>query len=91
MKKRYVFLGLLILIGAGGYYFVNSFESIVKNLVHKYGSQITGTEVNLQGFNLSLTSGEGSIRGLTVGNPKNYKSANLIDLGGVTVKVDLKS
>ncbi len=91
MKKRYVFLGLLILIGAGGYYFVNSIEAIVKNLVYKYGSQITGTEVNLQGFNLSLTSGEGSIRGLTVGNPKNYKSANLIDLGGVTVKVDLKS
>lgn len=91
MKKKYIFLGILAIVCVGAYYLTPSLETIVKQVVHKYGSQITGTEVNLQGFNLSLTNGEGSIKGLTVANPTNYKSPNLLDLGGVSVKVDLKS
>ncbi len=91
MKKRYIFLGLFVALAGAAYYLTPSLENIVKTVVHKYGSQITGTEVNLNGFKLSLTNGEGSINGLTVANPKNYKSANLLDLGGVKVKVNLKS
>ena len=91
MKKKYIFLGILAIVCVGAYYLTPSLETIVKQVVHKYGSQITGTEVNMQGFNLSLTNGEGSIKGLTVANPTNYKSPNLLDLGGVSVKVDLKS
>ena len=91
MKKKYIVLGVLAAAVAGIYYFTPSFESIVKKLVNKYGSEITGTEVNLQGFKLSLTNGEGSIQKITVGNPKNYKAPNIISLDGITVKVDLKS
>ncbi len=91
MKKKYIFLGALVIIIGAAYYLTPSLESIVKTLVNKYGSEITGTEVKLEGFNLSLTNGEGSISGLTVANPKNYKSPYIISLGGVSVKVDLKS
>ena len=49
-------------------------ETIVKKVVNKYGSEITGTEVNLQGFKLSLTKGEGEISEITVANPKNYSA-----------------
>lgn len=91
MKKRYVVLGALVVIIAGAYYLTPSLSSIVSSLVHKYGSQITGTDVNLNGFKLSLTNGSGSISNLTVGNPKGYSAPNLINLGDVSVKVNLKS
>ena len=91
MKKKYIFLGALVIIIGAAYYLTPSLESIVKTLVNKYGSEITGTEVKLEGFNLSLTNGEGSISGLTVANPQNYKSPYIISLGGVSVKIDLKS
>ncbi len=91
MKKKYIFLGALVIIIGAAYYLTPSLESIVKTLVNKYGSEITGTEVKLEGFKLSLTNGEGSISGLTVANPQNYKSPYIISLGGVSVKIDLKS
>ena len=91
MKKRYIFLSVLVLIIAGVYFFAPSLESIVQKIVHKYGSEITGTDVNLKGFKLGLTTGEGRISEITVGNPQNYDTKNLFELGEVYVKVDIKS
>lgn len=91
MKIRYIILLILIAIGAGAYYFTPSLNSIVKGLVNKYGSEVTGTAVNLQGFNFSLTNGTASIDEITVANPKNYKSPYIFDLNKISVKVDLKS
>ena len=86
MKKRYIFLSVLVLIVVGVYFFAPSLESIVQKVVHKYGSEITGTDVNLKGFRLGLTTGE-----ITVGNPRDYSTKNLFELGEIYVKVDIKS
>lgn len=91
MKKKYIFLSILAIIIVGIYFFTPSFESIVKQVVHKYGSAVTGTDVNLEGFDIKLTEGEGYIGKITVGNPKNYKEKNIIELGSISVKVDIKS
>lgn len=74
MKKRYIFLSVLVLIVVGVYFFAPSLESIVQKVVHKYGSEITGTDVNLKGFRLGLTTGEGRISEITVGNPRDYST-----------------
>lgn len=91
MKKRYIFLSVLVVIIAGIYFFAPSLESIVQKIVHKYGSEITGTDVNLKGFKLGLANGEGSISEITVGNPKGYDAKNIFELGNIYVKVDIKS
>lgn len=91
MKKKYIFLLVLVAAFAGFYYLTPSFESIVKQVVHKYGSAVTGTDVNLDGFSLKLADGEGHIGKITVGNPKNYKLKNALELGGISVKVNIKS
>lgn len=91
MKKRYIFLSVLVVIIAGVYFFAPSLESIVQKIVHKYGSEITGTDVNLKGFKLGLANGEGSISEITVGNPKGYDAKNIFELGNIYVKVDIKS
>ena len=57
MKKKYIFLLVLVAAFAGFYYLTPSFESIVKQVVHKYGSAVTGTDVNLEGFNLKECHG----------------------------------
>lgn len=90
MKKR-IFFGLLAVIIIALAIVWGSLESIVKKVVNKYGSEVTGTEVRLEGFNLSPFNGTASISGLTVANPANYKSPYLLSLGGISVKIDMKS
>ena len=89
--KKYIFLAILLIIGGGVFFVAASYESIVKNLVHKYGSQVTGTDVSLEGFDLSLFSGEASVKKIVVANPQGYKTPNFISLDGVSVKVNLDS
>ena len=90
MKKRNLLIGL-VAVAAAAYYFTPSLSSIVTNLVHKYGSEVIGTDVNLGGFDLSLTKGEASLDKFTIANPKNYKEPYLFDLTQAAVKIDLKS
>lgn len=90
MKKRIVF-SLLSIIVIGLIIAGTFLESIVKKAIYKYGSQITGTEVTLQGFNLSPLTGKVAIQGLSVANPEKYNSPDLLTLDGVSVKVDIPS
>ena len=89
--KKYIFLTLLVLIGVGIFFFATSFESIVKKAVNKYGSEVTGTDVSIDGFKLSLTDGKGTINKLTVSNPKGYSTPYLFSLDRISVVVDLES
>ncbi len=90
MKKR-ILIGflLVVLVALAGVWFY--LETIVTKSVNKFGSEITGTEVKLGGFKLSPFAGEVSISDLTVANPENYKTPYLLSLGGVFVKIDMKS
>jgi hypothetical protein len=44
--------------------------------------------VTLASADVSLTSGEGTLKGLVVGNPKGYKTPSAIELGQIHVKLD---
>ena len=89
--KKYIFLAILLIIGGGIFYVANSYERIVKDLVHKYGSEITGTEVSLEGFKISLTDGQAQVKKIVVANPQGYQNTNFLSLDGITVKIDIKS
>ncbi|MBE6453392.1 MAG: hypothetical protein E7017_00710 [Alphaproteobacteria bacterium] len=88
---KYVLLALLLLvIGAvvAGWLYM---EPLVKGIVHKYGTQIVGTEVNLAKFKFNPFAGEVEVGGLTVANPTGYSAPNLLSLGDIKVKVDVNS
>ena len=92
IKKRYIALAVVLGAIAGGVYYVShNLETIVKDAVHKYGSQVTGTDVKLGGFYLSPLNGEVKLSNLTVANPKGYAQPYILSLGEVYVKVNLKS
>ncbi|MBR1825181.1 MAG: hypothetical protein IJ770_01170 [Alphaproteobacteria bacterium] len=84
---------LVVLILAGAYWAWNYFDwkSKVRQMVHIYGSQVVGTDVNIGRIDISLKDGRGSVSDITVGNPKGYSKDLIINLGTVAVKVDTDS
>lgn len=81
-------LALIVIVLVAGWLYL---EPMVKGVVHKFGTQIVGTEVNLAGFSLHPLDGELEINGFTVANPEGYEAPNLLSLGNIFVKVDPKS
>lgn len=84
---------LLVLIIGGIYWAYNYFDwhSKVRQMVHIYGSQVVGTDVNIGRIDVSLKDGRGSVSDITVGNPNGYSKDLIINLGTAAVKVDVES
>jgi len=81
--------GLIVVIAIVLFFVVSSLDSIIKAAVEKYGSEVTQVEVRLDKAKVSITSGEGSLRGLTVGNPKGFKTARAFSLGEISIVLDV--
>lgn len=65
--------------------------SIVKAVVEEVGPKVTRTSVALDEADISVTSGEGALRGLVIGNPAGYRTDAAFRLGEISVKVDIGS
>lgn len=70
---------------------VGNIDSIVKDGVETYGSEMTQAKVTLDEVDISATSGEGKLGGLTIGNPRGFKTDSGFKLGGVKVSLDVGS
>jgi uncharacterized protein involved in outer membrane biogenesis len=66
-----------------------SLDSIVEAAIEKYGSEITGTTVTLDEVKISLIDGRGTIRGLSVGNPKGFAAGHSFQLGEIQLALDV--
>lgn len=90
--KRVIMIGVgvlfAVIIGAV-IYIAGSLDSIIKTAVETYGSEITQARVELDQVKIEATSGQGTLKGLTVGNPKGFKSDSAFRLGEVSVTIDL--
>ncbi len=93
--KRWIFIAggvltaLVLLVVLILFFVVSSLDSIIKAAVEKYGSEVTQVEVRLDKAKVSITSGEGSLRGLTVGNPKGFKTNRAFSLGEISIVLDV--
>ena len=67
----------------------SSIDSLVEAAVEEYGSEITGAKVALAEAEISPTSGEGALRGLTVGNPPGFQTDRAFRLGEIKVAIDI--
>jgi hypothetical protein len=65
--------------------------SIVKTGVNRFGPQITQTKVELQGASVSPLSGQGTLSGLSVGNPQGWSSGDAFRLGKVHLSMEPSS
>jgi hypothetical protein len=90
--KRVLVIGitLVVLAGIGALVFLaSSLDSIVKQVIERTGSELTGTSVRLDSAEIDLGSGRGTLRGLRVANPEGFSSADVFSLGEITLEIDL--
>lgn len=67
-----------------------SVDSIVKAAIERVGSDVTQTEVTVDEVEISLTSGEGTIRGLVIGHPEGFEE-RIMRIGEARVVLDIGS
>lgn len=92
MKKVLIAVAaVVVVVVAAVFVLYSNLDSIVKAAVEDIGSKATGARVTLNEVKLSPTSGEGALRGFTLGNPEGYKTASAMRFGEVSVKLSVAS
>ena len=90
--KRGILIGsgvVVLAIVGGVFYVLSSLDTLIKDAVETYGSDVTKAEVKLAEVDLDLTSGKGALRGLMVGNPEGFETPSAFQLGAISVMVDI--
>lgn len=80
---------LVAVIVVAAVFFYSSLDSLIETAVEGVGSEVTQTTVSLKAAKVSPTSGEGTLSGLYVGNPKGFETESAFRLGEVSVKLDV--
>ncbi len=93
MKQKLIIavIAVLIVITALFLYLYNNLDSIVKNGIERYGTDVCGTKVSVGSVDISLKTGTGTIRDLRVSNPDGFSDDPAVELGDATVAIDIGS
>jgi hypothetical protein len=96
MQRRFKIAGVviaavLVALVAASYFLLSSLGSLIVASVESFGSDATLAEVELKDAEVSVTSGEGALRGLRVGNPEGFASDSAFWLGQISLKLDVAS
>jgi uncharacterized protein involved in outer membrane biogenesis len=81
-------LALIVLLIAGVITLTLNLDRGIKKVVETVGPQITQVPVKLDGVSLSVFSGSGALKGLTIGNPEGYKTPEAMSVGLASVAVN---
>src|SRR4029077_15377771 len=87
MKKILLRLGLaiVVLLVIAVVVAMLSLNGLIKRGVETYGPKLTGVDVKLESVNVSLWSGSGTIKVLSVGNPQGFKAPLSMRVGSATI------
>ena len=89
LKKAVIgIVALLAVVGLAAHFLFSNLDSLVEAAVEKYGSQATGTTVDLDSVHIKLADGAGTLSGLSVGNPKGFNAKRALLLGAIDVAID---
>lgn len=88
-KSRIVLLVLLAIAATVVYLWVsNPLNGLVKAAIEKYGSEMTQTPVRVSKVELSPSDGKGAFSGLSLGNPKGFKSEHAFKAGQIELTLE---
>jgi hypothetical protein len=89
MKKMLVILGIIgVIIIAGLIVLFTSLDRIVAAAIERLGSMTTQTDVKVSAVTLKMQSGEGSVKGIHIGNPSGFSTSDAFTLGDISIKID---
>ena len=89
-----------VLIGLGGVFLVliifiwqvaANLDSIVAGVIEEVGSDVLKTKVTVSGVAINLKEGKTGIGGVKIANPDGYSSADIFEMEGVGVELDIQS
>jgi hypothetical protein len=86
-----IFAGLVVVLIIVLVIGVLNLDKGIKAVVETVGPDLTQSSVKLNNVDISLSSGEGSLQGLVVGNPAGYKTPNAFSLGEISFAIDPES
>lgn len=92
--KRIIVIGvgvLVVVVVAAVLLLYSSLNSIIEQAIESYGTELTGTSVRLDSVDLSASSGQGVLRGLTVANPEGFADRDVFSLDEISVTLDVTS
>lgn len=78
---------VLAVVAIGIFVYVKS-DSLVKQAIEKYGSEVAGVKVSVASVKLQLTEGKATISGLSVANPSGFNTPTAFKLGEISVALD---
>jgi len=92
--KKILIVGVILLVavvGVGVYVVMSQLDSVVKTAVEQIGSDATGTQVTLQGVEISPTDGHGALRGFRMTNPKGFAEGDAFKFNEISLTIDVTS
>jgi hypothetical protein len=93
--RAVIVIAVLIVVGIGVAvalrYGSGRLDAVVASTVERYGSAVTGTDVDVDGVDLALTAGRADIAGLTIDNPRGYDTDYAVRIGTASVALDVGS
>jgi uncharacterized protein involved in outer membrane biogenesis len=87
--SRIAALSLLVVAAAVAWlWFSNPLNSLVKAAIEKFGSEMIQAQVSVGRVALSPTNGQGSLSGLSVGNPKGFETDHAFRAGHIELALE---
>ena len=86
-----VFLVLILAAVGAGVYLLQNLDGIVKEVIEKVGSDVTGTNVRVDEVKIDLQGGAATLTGLTIANPAGFSEGNLFSMEAIRVIIDVAS
>jgi hypothetical protein len=82
---------LIVVAGVAAAVVLGQLGRLIENGVEKHGPGLTGTDVDLGSARVSIFSGEGELKSLSIDNPEGFSDDKAFDLGRIRIAVDPKS
>jgi hypothetical protein len=80
-----------IAVALGLRYGTRRLDGAVAAAVERYGSAVTGTDVDVGGVDLALADGRADLVGITIANPSGYDTDYAVRVGHASVALDIGS
>ena len=92
MKRLLIILGVLVFLAAAVFLVLTTvLNTTVAAQIEAVGNEATQTPVNVEDVEISLFSGKGQIRNLTIANPDGFNTDHAFTLGNISIHIDVAS
>ena len=92
MKRLLIVLGVLVFLAAAVFLVLTAgLNTTVAAQIEAVGNEATQTPVNVEDVEISIFSGKGEIRNLTIDNPDGFNTDYSFELGSISIHIDVAS